>query len=89
MIVEFDKSFLKSLLKIKDSTELYKVKSQILQLEKAKGLNNIKNLKKLIGFKKYYRIRVGNYRIGLETINEETIRLIIIAHRKDIYKKFP
>jgi len=71
MIVEFDKSFLKSLSKVKDSRELYKVKSQILQLEKAKGLNNIKSLKKLIGFKNYYRIRVGNYRIGFETINKK------------------
>jgi len=45
--------------------------------------------KKLTGFRKYYRIRLGEYRIGIETIDKNTIRLILIAHRKEIYRYFP
>ena len=37
----------------------------------------------------YYRYRLGDYRIGIEQISKSTIRLIIIAHRKDIYNIFP
>ena len=89
MIVEFDKSFFKYLAKIRDNSILRKVKNKILELEDANSLNNIRNHKKLTGFKYYYRIRIGDYRLGIELIDENTIRLIIIAHRKDIYKKFP
>ena len=88
MIVEFDKSFSKSLDRIKDSTILRRIETTHLKLEEAESLQDLKNLKKLSGFKNYYRIRLGNYRIGIEQIDKRTIRLIIIAHRKDIYKKF-
>ena len=47
--------------------------------------------KKLSGQKKsenYYRIRVGNYRIGCELINLSII-LITIFNRQDDYKSFP
>ena len=66
MIVEFDKSFSKSLDKVKDSTILQKTEKTILELEKAYSLKDVKNLKKLSGFKNYYRIRLGDYRIGIE-----------------------
>ena len=89
MIVEFDKSFLKSLDKIKDSKVFPKIKSIITEIEKAQSLNELKSVKKLIGFKNYYRIRLGKYRLGFEVIDSITVRLIIIAHRKDIYRIFP
>jgi mRNA interferase RelE/StbE len=89
MIVEFDKSFSKSLDKIKDSTILHRIETTLLKLEKAESLKDIRNLKRLTGFKSYYRIRIGNYRLGLEQIDNKTVRVIIIAHRSDIYKKFP
>jgi mRNA interferase RelE/StbE len=43
----------------------------------------------LTGFKNYYRLRIGEYRLGFEKIDENTLRFILIAHRKDIYKIFP
>ena len=89
MIVEFDKFFSKSLDKVKDSTTLQRTEKTILKLESANSLKDVNNLKKLSGFSNYYRIRIGDYRIGVEQIDKRTIRLIIIAHRKDIYKKFP
>jgi mRNA interferase RelE/StbE len=89
MIVEFDQSFSKSLDKLKNLKIQHRIEKRILDLEKAKSLQDVKSLKKLTGFKKYYRIRIGDYRLGIEQIDEQTIRLIIIAHRKEIYKKFP
>ena len=89
MKVEFDKSFLKSLDKLKDSKLLQKIEKIILKCELASDLFEIKNVKKLVGFSNYSRIKMGDYRIGFELVDKEIMRFIIITHRKDIYRKFP
>jgi mRNA interferase RelE/StbE len=89
MIVEFDKSFEKTLDKIKDKSLFPRINKIIVNLEKANSLSELINVKKLSGFKNYYRIRIGEYRLGFEKIDEKTLRFILIAHRKDIYKLFP
>ena len=89
MIVEFDNSFYKRLSKIKDESILRRIKKKIIDLENTEDFDEIRNIKKLTGYRTYYRIRIGDYRLGLESISESTIRLITIAHRKDIYKNFP
>ncbi len=89
MIVEFDKSFEKSIDKIKDKSVFPKIEKLIIDLENAQTIKDVKNIKKLSGFKTYYRVRLGVYRIGLEKITDSTLRLIVVAHRKDIYKNFP
>ncbi|MBK7888929.1 MAG: type II toxin-antitoxin system RelE/ParE family toxin [Bacteroidetes bacterium] len=89
MIVEFDKSFYKSLDKLKDKSLFPKIEKVISILEKTSSLNEIASVKKLIGYKVYYRYRLGDYRIGIEQISKNTLRLIIIAHRKDVYNVFP
>jgi mRNA interferase RelE/StbE len=89
MIVEFDKSFEKSIDRIRDNSIAPKIQKIIELLESAKSLNELSNIKKLSGYKTYYRFRLGDYRLGIEKINDTTIRLIIIAHRKNIYNLFP
>lgn len=89
MIVRFDKSFVKALDKVKDKTVLKRIESTIHKAELAESIDQLSNIKKLIGFTVYYRIKIGDYRIGFELINPNEIRLITILHRKDIYKKFP
>jgi mRNA interferase RelE/StbE len=89
MIVEFDKSFEKSLYKVHDQKVLGQLKKIVLQIEKSPSLINFPRLKKLSGYSDYYRIRIGDYRIGIELINENIVRFIIIANRKDIYRMFP
>ena len=89
MIIEFDKSFEKSLVKIRNKSLFSRIEKIIVEFENTKSLTDLTNIKKLIGFKNYYRLRIGEYRLGFERINENTLRFIIIAHRKDIYKLFP
>ena len=89
MIVEFDKSFFKSLDQLKSSTIATRIETTISIFENAESLQVISNIKKLSGYKNYYRLRSGDYRLGLELINQKTIRFIVIAHRKDIYNIFP
>jgi mRNA interferase RelE/StbE len=89
MIIEFDKSFEKSLEKTKNKSLFLRIEQIIIDFENAKSLTDIQNVIKLSGYKHYYRIRIGEYRLGFEKITEKTFRFIIVAHRKDIYKLFP
>lgn len=89
MIIEFDKSFEKSLEKIRNKTLFQKIEKLIIEFENAKTLAELSNIIKLTGYKYYYRVRIGEYRLGFEKIDENTLRFIIVAHRKDIYKLFP
>tara|TARA_R110002012_G_scaffold185029_3_gene351585 strand:+ start:4553 stop:4744 length:192 start_codon:yes stop_codon:yes gene_type:complete len=61
--IEFDKSFAKSLDKIKNKSLYAKIEKLILELEKSDSIQDLANIKKLTGFKSYYRIRIGEYRI--------------------------
>lgn len=88
MEVTFDRSFSKSLDKINNKSILGKIEKIILQCEEAKSLTDIPNLKKMQGFKAFYRIKTGDYRIGIE-VDNNTLNFIIIAHRKEIYRLFP
>ena len=62
----------------------------IEKLEKEKNLWKLEelNIKKMKSEGKYYRIKVGEYRIGLELEGERLI-FVRILNRKDIYKYFP
>lgn len=88
MKVLFDKSFHKRLIKIKDKALLEKVKYIILHVEAADEISEIPGIKKMVGFKYFYRIRLGDYRIGIE-LKKDTVYFITIANRKDIYNSFP
>lgn len=60
----------------------------IEQIEQAADLQSIPHVKRLTSDGAYFRIRVGDYRIGL-LYEEATITLVRFLHRRDIYKYFP
>jgi mRNA interferase RelE/StbE len=88
MNVEFTKLFLKQLDKIRDPIIKNRVKSAILKAESANALTELNNIKKLSGAENHYRIRIGDYRIGLK-LYDGVLYFAAIAHRKEIYSSFP
>lgn len=45
---------------------------------------------KLSGYHSFYKIRVGDYRIGLQIdIQERTVQFQCVLHRREIYRRFP
>lgn len=88
MEVKIDKSFRKDLIKIKDRSLRIKIVSVIEDVEKADSAGAIKDIAKIRGTSGYYRIRIGNYRLGI-IISGSTVEFIRCLHRKDIYKYFP
>jgi mRNA interferase RelE/StbE len=85
---EFRASFLKDLVKIKNRAVLKKIKDTIEEFEKTQDLQGLRNLKRLRGDDNYYRIRIGEYRIGLSIQSDYGV-FIRCLNRKDIYRYFP
>ena len=89
MKVEFRKSFARDLKRhVGDSALLSRVQKIILDVEAADDPMEIANLKKLKTEGSYFRIRVGNYRIGL-TIEKDTVIFVRFLDRREIYRHFP
>jgi len=61
MKIEFLSKFSKDLDKILDISVLSSVEELILEIESAKNINELQNIKKLVGFKNVYRIKLGKY----------------------------
>ncbi len=88
MKVEFNESFLKDLKGVKDKSVLAKVKAAIEATELAETLDQITHLKKMRGSREYFRIRIGDFRLGLK-LERDTLVFIRFLNRKDIYRYFP
>ncbi len=88
MEIKIDKSFQKDTRKIKDKSVLQKVANTIANVKRAEKLEDVRNLKKIQGTTSMYRIRIGDYRLGIIVI-ESSVEFIRCLHRKDIYKYFP
>jgi len=63
--VQFRARFAKDLRNIKHKESLERIKQAIEHVEKAQSQQDITTLKKLKVGSNYFRIRVGEYRIGL------------------------
>ena len=88
MKVEFRQSFAKDLKGVTDKGLLKRVKDVIEAVEKADSLTDISNLKKLKGGGNCFRLRVGDYRVGV-SLENETVLFVRFLNRRDIYKYFP
>lgn len=88
MQVEFLSKFSKDIDHISQKSVKANVARLIRLVESESDLNNIPNLKKLVGHKSAYRVRIGDYRVGFFYEGRKVI-FARIVHRKDIYKVFP
>jgi len=86
--VDFKTSFTRDLKKIKDRDLLQEVKAVVEEIELAASLYLVKNIKQLRGGSNYFRIRIGDYRVGLK-IEGDVVCFVRFLHRKEIYRYFP
>ncbi len=87
MIFLYHKRFLKDLASL-PSAERKKIEQFALkEILSIKSFREIR-AEKLQGYKNFYKIRFGTYRIGLHFENN-TLTFERVLHRKEIYKYFP
>ena len=75
MEFKFKKSFERDFKKVKDKNLAKAILECVHKVSKAQTINEISNLKKISGHKSAYRIRTGNYRIGIFVENNIAILL--------------
>ncbi len=82
-VIIYNKNIPKDLSKIDYSWHI-KIKRAIESLVNFPDIPSIKQMKYTI--ENRYRLRVGDYRVIFEVVEEqEQIRILKIAHRKDVY----
>ena len=84
----YSKKFLKDLSKIPTSKRTSIETFVFEALVRGNSIAKIGKMEKLRGYQNFYKVRFGNYRLGLK-LEGETLILERVLHRKDIYRYFP
>ena len=69
MNVKFKRTYLKDLKKLPEDIRRRTEELSFLQIPKIQKLVDMTNVKKIKGYKSFYRMRIGDYRIGFELRN--------------------
>ena len=64
------------------------MRNVINEVKKAETTRQISNFKKLRSYETFYRIKLGDYRIGIEIVENEII-FVRFLHRREVYRFFP
>lgn len=89
MEVRYRQLFLRDLKKLKKQP----VYDQVVELAftvlpAITTLQEVSGVKAMKGFSNRYRIRLGDYRIGIE-LYSDSIEMVRVLHRREFYRYFP
>jgi mRNA interferase RelE/StbE len=88
MKVKYSKKFLKQLAAIpsdiRSKIESFVFEELVLTL----SIYEMGKVEKMKGYDGFYKVRFGNYRLGL-VIENEIVAVKTVVHRREIYKFFP
>ena len=87
--VKYTRRFLKELVSLPTDTQS-RIEAIVFSELESNNPFELGYLNKMKGYKDKYKIRVGDYRVGL-TIDKKNQTMICqrVAHRREIYKIFP
>lgn len=88
MKVQIERSFEKDLKALTDPKLRKRLANLIEAVQEARNPDDISHLSKIQGFDTFFRIRLGDYRVGVEIIHEE-VTFLRVLHRKEVYRYFP
>ena len=88
MKVEYNRGFTRDLRRVRSSELRQRVLRKIEELEGASVITEVRGIARMAGEETYYRIRIGEYRLGLAVEGDE-VTLLRFLHRREIYQFFP
>jgi mRNA interferase RelE/StbE len=88
MQVEFRPLFVRDLRAFKDRKLRQRIEAVILEVEAANSLAELRNIKAIQGSPNFYRLKVGDYRLGIY-LQDDIVAFVRVLHRKEIYRYFP
>jgi mRNA interferase RelE/StbE len=87
--VQYRQLFLKDLKKLKNPDVYGRVyELSFTTLPSADSLQDLANVKAMVGYAGHYRIRVGDYRIGI-ILKDGAVEVMRVLHRREFYRYFP
>ncbi|MCX8490448.1 MAG: hypothetical protein ORN54_05215 [Cyclobacteriaceae bacterium] len=89
MKVVFSKKYERQFDKLSNSKTRRQIVAAVKSIIDANRLEDIPSIKKLKGFTNAYRVRIGQFRIGLIKEPNGTILIAAFDQRKDFYDIFP
>lgn len=61
----------------------------VREVEAAQSLQDIGSIKPMTNYANYYRIREGNYRVGIYVAADALVEFLDVGPRGDFYNRFP
>jgi mRNA-degrading endonuclease RelE of RelBE toxin-antitoxin system len=87
--VQYRQAFLKDMKQLKSSSSYQRIyELAFTTLPEINTLEEIPDIKPMRGYTGRYRIRIGDYRIGIE-VNGDVIEVMRVLHRREFYRYFP
>jgi mRNA-degrading endonuclease RelE of RelBE toxin-antitoxin system len=87
--VQYRQAFLKDLKQLKSSESYERIyEVAFTTLAAINTLEDLSDIKAMKGYSGRYRIRIGDYRIGIE-VNDDVIEVMRVLHRREFYRYFP
>lgn len=87
MKIDYTRQFLKDLEVLEPQVSL-KIQQYIETLKVTDNISSARKMRKMVGYKNYYRLRFWEYRLWIKFENN-TVLMKRFKLRKDIYKVFP
>ncbi len=85
----YTKTFLKDLAKVVPLNRRKQIEKFVFEdLLVLTSIESAGNIEKMKGYRTHYKVRFGNYRIGIFK-RDDTLELQRVLNRKEIYKFFP
>jgi mRNA-degrading endonuclease RelE of RelBE toxin-antitoxin system len=87
--IQYRQLFLKDLKKLRKQPvydQIYEL--AFTTLPNVRSLQEITNIKAMKGYSERYRIRVGDYRVGI-AVQGNSIEVMRVLHRREFYRYFP
>ena len=81
-------AFNRDLRRIRDRHLQRRIARKIQELEASDSISEVVGVRPMTGWERHYRIRIGNYRMGL-AVDGNVVTLLRFLHRRDIYRYFP
>lgn len=88
MEVRTERGFDRDVRGMRDQRLLDRVDRSVADLEAALSIDEVRGIAQLQGSPGHYRIRIGDYRLGL-ALEDGAVVLIRFGHRRDFYRRFP
>jgi mRNA interferase RelE/StbE len=87
--VLYKKRFLKQLAKLPARTRDELEQFVFETLPAVESLESTGVVERMQGYKGFYKARFGAYRVGLRADGTGSVEILVVAHRREIYRLFP